>query len=337
MIPSDAAAKSTSLSVTSPAAACKNRRSTRSCGSAPSAAFTASTDPETSVLTMTLIVCTPSSSSFAAARFDNETVLPSMTLIRSSSARASAASRASASLSITSNSSPAMGTPPRPMICTGVDGPASSSLFPYASAMARTLPQCAPTSTASPILNVPVCTKSVAMAPLCLSRYASTTVPRALRSGFATSSSTSATSATVSRSLSTPVPCLAETWIIGTSPPHSSHTHSSAASSSLTRSGLAPSLSILFTATMMGTPAARACETASFVCGLTPSSAATTTMAMSVTRAPRARIAENASWPGVSRNVMSLFSSLIDVLTWYAPMACVIPPASPAATRALRM
>ena len=40
--------------------------------------------------------------------------------------------------------------------------------------------------------------------------------------------------------------------------------------------------------------------------GLTPSSAATTITAMSVTLAPRARIAVNASWPGVSRNVTDL-------------------------------
>ena len=37
---------------------------------------------------------------------------------------------------------------------------------------------------------------------------------------------------------------------------------------------------------------------------MTPSSAATTSTAMSVTFAPRARIAVNASWPGVSRNVI---------------------------------
>ena len=42
---------------------------------------------------------------------------------------------------------------------------------------------------------------------------------------------------------------------------------------------------------------------ASLVCGMTPSSAATTMIAMSVTWAPRARMAVNASWPGVSRNV----------------------------------
>mmetsp|Transcript_7123 Transcript_7123/g.17727 ORF Transcript_7123/g.17727 Transcript_7123/m.17727 type:complete len:366 (+) Transcript_7123:508-1605(+) len=336
-IPSEAAARSTSDSVTSPAAVCRKRRMTRSWGSAPSAALTASTDPLTSVLTMRLITCTPSWSPFAALRLDRLTVLPSMMLMRASSLRFSAMSRAPLSVSITSNSSPAMGTPPRPMICTGVDGPASSSLAPYASVMARTLPQLLPTSTASPMRRVPVCTSSVAMAPRCLSRYASTTVPRALRSGLATSSSTSAVSAIVSKSWSMPIPVLALTPIMGTSPPHSSHSTSRAANSSLTRSGLAPSLSILLTAMMRGTPAANACATASRVCGRTPSSAATTTMAMSVTRAPRARMALKASCPGVSRNVMLLVSSPMVVVTWYAPMACVIPPASPAATFAFRM
>ena len=53
-----------------------------------------------------------------------------------------------------------------------------------------------------------------------------------------------------------------------------------------------------------GTPAAFAWSIASTVCGITPSSAATTITAMSVTLAPRARMAVNASWPGVSRNVI---------------------------------
>jgi len=43
---------------------------------------------------------------------------------------------------------------------------------------------------------------------------------------------------------------------------------------------------------------------ASVVCGMTPSSAATTRITISVTLAPRARIMVNASWPGVSMNVM---------------------------------
>ena len=54
---------------------------------------------------------------------------------------------------------------------------------------------------------------------------------------------------------------------------------------------------------------------------------------MSVTFAPRARMAVNASWPGVSRNVTLRPSTG----TWYAPMCWVIPPASVSTTLALRM
>ena len=89
----------------------------------------------------------------------------------------------------------------------------------------------------------------------------------------------------------------------GESPPYSSGTTDSATSSCLTRSGLASGLSILFTATTIGTPAALAWWMASRVCGITPSSAATTRMTMSVALAPRARIAVKASCPGVSRKV----------------------------------
>ena len=78
------------------------------------------------------------------------------------------------------------------------------------------------------------------------------------------------------------------------------------ASSPRTRFGSAPSLSILLTAIRIGTSAAFAWSSASTVCGITPSSAATTITAMSVTFAPRARMAVNAWWPGVSRNVIVL-------------------------------
>ncbi len=71
-----------------------------------------------------------------------------------------------------------------------------------------------------------------------------------------------------------------------------------------TRSGWAPSLSILLTAIRIGTSAAREWSIASLVWGMTPSSAATTITATSVTLAPRARIAVNAAWPGVSRKVI---------------------------------
>jgi hypothetical protein len=71
-------------------------------------------------------------------------------------------------------------------------------------------------------------------------------------------------------------------------------------------------LSILLIATMIGTPAALACLMDSIVCGITPSSAATTRMAMSVACAPRARMAVNAAWPGVSMKVIFRRSSRPD-------------------------
>ena len=90
----------------------------------------------------------------------------------------------------------------------------------------------------------------------------------------------------------------------------------------------APSTSILFIATIIGIPAAFAWLMASTVWGITPSFAATTNIAISVICAPLARIAVNASCPGVSKKVISLSF----ILTLYAPIACVIPPASPSIT-----
>jgi hypothetical protein len=126
---------------------------------------------------------------------------------------------------------------------------------------------------------------------------------------------------------------LAETSTITVWPPHCSGTSPRSASSFFTRSAFASGLSILLIATRIGTPAALAWSIASRVCGITPSSAATTRMTTSVTRAPRARIIVKASWPGVSRN--TTLRSL--TFTAYAPMCCVMPPASRSATRAERM
>ena len=102
-----------------------------------------------------------------------------------------------------------------------------------------------------------------------------------------------------------PWPVLADTGTTGESPPNSSGTTPWASSSCFTLSGLASCLSILLIATTSGTCAALAWLIASMVCGMTPSSAATTSTTMSVTFAPRARIAVNASWPGVSRKVIT--------------------------------
>ena len=99
---------------------------------------------------------------------------------------------------------------------------------------------------------------------------------------------------------------LAETSTSTTSPPIDSTCTSYCSSSVRTRSGLASGLSILLMAMIIGTFAALAWLIASTVCGITPSSAATTRITMSVTLAPRARIAVNAAWPGVSMKVIFL-------------------------------
>ncbi len=95
----------------------------------------------------------------------------------------------------------------------------------------------------------------------------------------------------------------AETGTMMVSPPHSSGARPWFPSACFTCSGFPSRLSILLIATMIGTSAARAWLMASTVCGMTPSSAATTSTTMSVTLAPRARMAVKASWPGVSRKV----------------------------------
>jgi hypothetical protein len=95
--------------------------------------------------------------------------------------------------------------------------------------------------------------------------------------------------------------------------------------------------SILLRATTIGTSAAFAWVMLSMVCGITPSSAATTTIAMSVTFAPRARMLVNASWPGVSMKVTTRSRSPALTGTVKALVAWVMPPASPAATLVLRI
>ena len=187
---------------------------------------------------------------------------------------------------------------------------------------------------ASPTRSVPRWTSIVATVPRPWSSRDSMIGPEASAFGFAVSSSSaSATSSTFSSKSSRPSLCLAETSENCVEPPHSSGWRPSAASSLRTRSALASGRSILFTATTIGTSAARAWEIDSRVCGITPSSAATTSTAMSVTFAPRARMAVKASWPGVSRKV----SLRLLCCTWYAPMCCVIPPASVSTTAVLRI
>ena len=108
----------------------------------------------------------------------------------------------------------------------------------------------------------------------------------------------------VSKSSSMFSPVIAEILTKGYLPPHASGVIFKAAISSMILSGLAPGLSILLTATIIGTLAAKAWSIASLVCGITPSSAATMIITISVTLVPRARISVNAAWPGVSMKVI---------------------------------
>ncbi len=103
------------------------------------------------------------------------------------------------------------------------------------------------------------------------------------------------------------MPTVAEISTPITSPPNSSSTSSCSSNACFTRCGSALGRSILFTAMMIGTSAARAWLIASIVWGITPSSAATTSTTTSVTWAPRARMCVKAAWPGVSRKVISAF------------------------------
>ena len=110
----------------------------------------------------------------------------------------------------------------------------------------------------------------------------------------------------LSKSSSIPSPVLAEIFTNNVSPPQESGVTSFWLISVITRSGLASGLSILFTATTIGTPAAFAWSIASLVCGITPSSAATIMITISVTLAPLALISVKASCPGVSIKVIGL-------------------------------
>ena len=302
---SDALASWMSDSVIWPTAECSTRTFTSSLPSLPSVTPIASAEPCTSAFTTTATsFCSPAwMRASMSVRLPRPAPAAAVAFSRSLRWRNSLTSRARASFSTAMKFSPAEGTPERPRISTGRDGPASFSWRPLSSSIARTRPHSAPATTMSPCFSVPFCTRTVATGPRPRSSLLSITVPSAARSGFALRSSTSACSVIASSSLSRLIFWVAETSISCVSPPSDSTTISCCSSSCFTRSGFTPGLSILFTATISGTWAARAWRIASIVWGITPSSAATTSTTMSVTEAPRARMAVKASWPGVSMKV----------------------------------
>ena len=124
-------------------------------------------------------------------------------------ARFSAVSRATRSSLTTISVSPAEGTSCKPMTSTGIEGPAFLTCLPLSSMSARTLPNVPPTTTMSPTRSVPFCTSTVATAPRPRSSADSMTTPVARRFLLALRSRMSASSSTVSSSLSMPSPVFA--------------------------------------------------------------------------------------------------------------------------------
>ncbi|GFI63970.1 hypothetical protein IMSAG117_01387 [Lactobacillaceae bacterium] len=227
-------------------------------------------------------------------------------LIKARLARSSPAARAVFSSSNVIKRSPESGTSFRPVISTGVAGVAFLIERPRASVIVRTRPKVLPTTIGSPTCNVPCCTSNEATEPLPLSSRASITEPAPCCLALAFNSSISASSKIISSNSSKFLLNLAEISTKIVSPPQLSGISSYSDNCSMTWFGLAPGLSILLTATMIGTLAALAWLIASIVCGITPSSAATTKTVISVISAPRARMLVKAACPGVSKNVIVL-------------------------------
>ena len=304
MMALEASARSTSDLLMAPTPAWMTRTRTSSLDSFSRDCLTASAEPWTSALT-TMASSFMSFWAIWVNRLSRVTFWKAENCFsRAAAARFSASSRARRSSSTASNRSPASGTAVRPVISTGVEGPAEVMVRPLSSRMVRTRPTAVPAISTSPARRVPFWTSRVATGPWPLSRRASTTAPLPRRLGLAFSSMTSASRTIRSSRSLMPWPVRAETGMQAVSPPHSSAIRPYLVRSSMTRSGLAVGLSILLMATITLTSAALAWLMDSMVWGMMPSSAATTSTAISVMLAPRARIEVNASWPGVSRKVM---------------------------------
>ncbi len=219
---------------------------------------TVSTEPDTSPLRMRLSwVFSPS---FIRSRIVSRVGRPRLSAssaLRSRACRRSAIWRATRSSGTTRKLSPASGTLVNPSTCTGRAGPASATGSPCSSSIARTRPKASPATTESPTRRVPRWTRTVATGPRPRSRRPSIATPWASTSvGARMSSAASAVRMTASSNPSMLVRLRADTSTNMASPPYSSATNPYSVSCPRTFCGSAPSLSILLTATTMGTSAA---------------------------------------------------------------------------------
>jgi len=207
---------------------------------------------------------------------------------------------------------------------TGSPPVASVRSFPCRSVIFLTLPEVLWMTTISQICSVPVIISNEVITHCLLFLFASTTTPTAALAGLHLCSRSSYWSSIASKRSSMPCPVIAEHGINIMSPHRSSGCSHCAASCPLISSILLVHKSIFVIATIIGTPASLAWFIASIVCGLIPSSAATTMTTISVILAHLALSDVNSSCQGVSINV--IFCSLCTI--WEAQIDCVIPPAS---------
>ena len=140
MIAPSMPASMTSFSVTAPTPLWIVRTCTSLLESFSSDCLTASTEPCTSALMMMLRSLTSPSSSLLYRSSSVEAEVDLTIEARAFAARSSTTWRASFSSATAINSSPASGTPPKPMISTGVDGSAFFTRSPRLEIIARTRP-----------------------------------------------------------------------------------------------------------------------------------------------------------------------------------------------------
>ena len=156
----EALASSTSLSLMAPTPRWTTSTRTSLVLSWASASASASAGPPWSALMMIRSAATPPSLS---ARLKSSRLVPfwlrRFCASRSSRCRFWAISRASLASVTTAKVSPAAGTPSKPRICTGIDGPASFTVLPRSSYSARTRPENLPQMKLSPPRSVPRCTR----------------------------------------------------------------------------------------------------------------------------------------------------------------------------------
>ena len=300
-----ASAKSTSVSVISPGDAYNTLILTFSCSICLIVLTIASTEPWISVLITKLI--TPwilETSKEYLSDVELTFKLLFVFFLSSSEAFAFLSSLKA------SKRSPIFGTSGNPQTKTGDEAIDFVMATLFELIIPLTFAICSLVTIISPISNVPSCTSNVATHPLVLSMLPSKTVPWALPVFEERKSNISLSITIISKSSLILVPCLALIGIIGVSPPQSSGITLWVVNSCLIFSMFASSLSILLIATINGTCHSLIHFIVSIVWGFTPSSAATTSIAISVTCAPLYLIEEKASWPGVSKNTSFFFSSL---------------------------